>query len=51
MLGVHRSSVNQVLGEFESLGLVKVAYRSIEVIDLEGMVLMAEGKFGGRIEV
>ncbi|CAN5893889.1 Crp/Fnr family transcriptional regulator [soil metagenome] len=51
MLGVHRSSVNQVLGEFESLGLVKVAYRSIEVVDWQGMARMAEGTFVGRIEI
>jgi len=48
MLGVHRSSINQVLGEFEQLGLVKVSYRCIEVADQSGLEKMAVGQFGGR---
>lgn len=45
MLGVHRSSINQILGEFEALGLVRVAYRCIEIIDREGLSQMAEGRY------
>lgn len=45
MLGVHRSSINQILGEFEALGLVKVAYRCIEVLDRDGLKRMADGRF------
>jgi CRP/FNR family transcriptional regulator, cAMP and macrophage regulator len=44
MLGVHRSSVNQILGEFEELGLVSVAYRRIEIIDRPGLASVAEGR-------
>lgn len=44
MLGVHRSSINQILGEFDGLGLVKVAYRCIEVRDPAGLRSMAEGR-------
>jgi CRP-like cAMP-binding protein len=44
MLGVHRSSVNQVLGEFEALGLVSVSYRCISITDREGLVSLAEGR-------
>ena len=47
MLGVHRSSVNQVLGEFEALGLVSVAYRCIEITDRAGLVDVAEGRDEG----
>jgi CRP-like cAMP-binding protein len=44
MLGVHRSSVNQILAEFQTLGLVSVNYRCIEVIDGEGLRRIAEGR-------
>lgn len=45
MLGIHRSSVNQALGEFERLGLVKVGYRCIEVVDEEGLKSLSEGRY------
>jgi CRP-like cAMP-binding protein len=45
MLGVHRSSINQILGEFQDLGLVRVTYRCIEVIDQDGLSRMANGRF------
>ena len=45
MLGIHRSSVNQTLSEFEQLGLIRVRYRCTEILDLEGMRRMAEGRF------
>ncbi len=44
MLGAHRSSVNQILGEFEALGLISVAYRCIEITDRTGLVSVAEGR-------
>lgn len=44
MLGVHRSSVNQILGEFESQGLVSVAYRCIKIVDKQGLRRTAEGR-------
>lgn len=43
MLGVHRSSINQALGQFERMGLVKVSYRCIEVIDPDGLKIVAAG--------
>lgn len=43
MLGVHRSSINQVLGEFERAGLINVSYRCIEIVDREGLKRTAEG--------
>jgi CRP/FNR family transcriptional regulator, cAMP and macrophage regulator len=45
MLGVHRSSINQILGDFEALGLVKVTYRCIEILDRDGLSRMANGHF------
>jgi CRP-like cAMP-binding protein len=47
MLGVHRSSVNQILGEFESLGLISVAYRCIEIKDRAGLAGVAKGEVTG----
>ncbi len=43
MLGVHRSSVNQIVSEFEALGLIAVSYRCIEVLDKDGLKRLAEG--------
>jgi CRP/FNR family transcriptional regulator, cAMP and macrophage regulator len=43
MLGIHRSSVNQILGEFESAGLVRVTYRCIEIVDKKGLTRVADG--------
>ena len=45
MLGIHRSSVNQTLSEFEQLGLIQVRYRCTEILDPEAMRRIAEGRF------
>lgn len=44
MLGVHRSSINQVLGELEELGLIKVSYRCIELTDRPGLRKVSAGR-------
>lgn len=43
MLGVHRSSINQILGEFEQLGLIRVSYRCIELTDRPGLRRVSGG--------
>jgi CRP-like cAMP-binding protein len=42
MLGVHRSSVNEIVGEFERLGLVEVTYRCIRIVDERGLEKWSE---------
>lgn len=37
LLGLTRASINAALREFEKLGLLKRAYRAIELIDIEGL--------------
>jgi CRP-like cAMP-binding protein len=44
MVSASRQSTNQVLKELESRGLIKVAYGELEVIDLEGLRLLASGR-------
>ncbi len=48
MLGVHRSSINQILGKFEELGLVRLSYRCIEIHDQAGLTRMAEGCYPAK---
>lgn len=43
LLGLTRASVNAALGEFQELGLVRRAYRSIELLDPEALELEALG--------
>ncbi|HEX2053848.1 MAG TPA: Crp/Fnr family transcriptional regulator [Actinomycetota bacterium] len=43
MLGVHRSSVNQTLREFEQNGLIRVGYRYVEILDRERLWRVATG--------
>lgn len=50
MLGIHRSSVNQILRDFESSGVITIAYRCIEVVDLEKLTDIAEGEHSGVAE-
>lgn len=44
MLGVHRSSVNRVLREFEAAGLVKLDYRCVHVLEPAGLRRLGEGE-------
>lgn len=41
LLGVRRSSINRVLREFEEAGLVRLAYRHIDLLDQDGLASIA----------
>ena len=37
MLSLSRQTINQVLRQLEGQGLVKLSYRELEILDLEGL--------------
>ncbi|ALG84829.1 Crp/Fnr family transcriptional regulator [Gordonia phthalatica] len=42
MLGVQRQSLNKVLKEFEARGLIQIRYGAIDIVDPEGLRLLAQ---------
>lgn len=43
LVGAQRTSVNRVLRTLEERGLVRVAYRQVEILDEEGLLLLGGG--------
>lgn len=46
MLGLHRSSVNEVLRDLERLGVIEVTYRCIAITDEDRLGEVADGRVG-----